>query len=157
MPTNYLLTLIAHFGGIFHGPNGDYPALLESLDGISAAQALWKPGPDRNSIWQIVEHVTGSMQWGMDILENGKAESPKWIEPSGGEAEWQATLSRLKDAHARLKAALARIPEPELQSKPVPGWDQTQLELLLSWASHVAYHARQIDYIKGLQQSQASR
>jgi hypothetical protein len=52
--------LIAHFDGVFEGPNGDYPAVLEAVDGVTAAQAAWQPSVGQNSIWQIVEHLTAS-------------------------------------------------------------------------------------------------
>jgi hypothetical protein len=34
------------------------PALAMAVQGLTAAQASWKPGSDRHSIWQIVRHVT---------------------------------------------------------------------------------------------------
>lgn len=87
-----LQALIAHFDSVFAGPNGDYPAVLESLTGLTAAQAAWKPAPDCNSIWQIVDHLTASKNWQIDVLEKGQAASPVWCEPAGDENAWQATL-----------------------------------------------------------------
>jgi hypothetical protein len=43
---------------VFAGPNGDYPAVLEAMGGLTAAQALWKPAPGGNSILQIADHLT---------------------------------------------------------------------------------------------------
>jgi DinB superfamily len=34
------------------------PSLAMAVQGLTAAQVSWKPGPDRHSIWQIVRHVT---------------------------------------------------------------------------------------------------
>jgi uncharacterized damage-inducible protein DinB len=144
--------LIAHLDSVFEGPNGDYAAVLEALAGVSAMQALWKPAPTQNSIWQIVEHLAASKQWQIDMLEQGQAASPVWAEPSGDEAAWQAAVDQLKDAHHRLKAALERVPEDELLKIPVPEWKSTLLELILSSGSaHEAHHGGQIDYLKGLQ------
>jgi uncharacterized damage-inducible protein DinB len=143
--------LIAHLDSVFRGPNGDYAAVLEALAGMSAAQALWKPAPTQNSIWQIVDHLTASTQWQIDILKHGQAASPVWTEPSGDEAAWQGAVDRLKGAHQRLKAALERVPEEELLKIPVSE-GSTLLELILSSASaHEAHHSGQIDYLKGLQ------
>jgi len=143
--------LIAHLDSVFEGPNGDYAVVLEALAGVSAAQALWKPAPTQNSIWQIVEHLTASKQWQIDMLEQGQAASPVWAEPSGDEAAWQAAVERLKAAHRRLKAALERVPEDQLLEIPVPE-KSTLLELVLSCAAaHEAHHGGQIDYLKGLQ------
>ncbi len=143
--------LIAHLDSVFEGPNGDYAAVLEALAGVTAAQALWKPAPTQNSIWQIVEHLTASKQWQIDMLRYGQAASPVWTEPSGDEAAWQAAVDRLKDAHQRLKAVLERMPENELLQIPVPE-KSTLLELILSSGpAHDAHHGGQIDYLKGLQ------
>jgi len=143
-------TLIAHFDSVFEGPNGDYPAVLETLAGVTAKQAIWKPGLECNSIWQIVEHLTSSLLWQLDVLEKGIAESPPWVEPTGDEQEWQESVMKLKDAHALLKAAIGRLSEEELLSTPAQE-QQTQLVLLLSTAAHQAHHGGQIDYLKGLQ------
>ncbi len=151
MASPFPQALIAHFDGVFVGPNGDYPAVLEALAGLTAEQAAWQPAPDCNSIWQIVDHLTDSKVWLMDILEKGRAASPVWTQPTGGEDAWQAALARLKDAHSRLKATLGGLSQESLFTTPVPQWKQTQLDILLSLAAHEACHSGQIDYLKGLQ------
>ena len=152
MPNPLVQALIAHFDSVFEGPNGDYPAVLEALSGISVTQALWKPLPKQNSIWQIVEHLIASKEWQIDMLKQGQAASPVWTDPSGDEIEWQAALGQLRDAHHRLKLALAQVSEDELLTIPVAEWNRTLLELILSSGpAHEAHHAGQIDYLKGLQ------
>jgi len=156
MKETYIQALIAHFDSVFAGPNGDYTAILEAVAGVPVAQALWKPAPTQNSIWQIVEHLIASKEWQIEMLERGKATPPVWIEPAGDEAAWQASLARLKDAHHRLKLALEKVNEADLLSIPVPEWGSTLLELLLSSGSaHEAHHGGQIDYLKGLQAGKA--
>ncbi len=151
MDTPLVQALLAHFDSVFYGPNGDYAAILESLAGISAAQALWKPAPTQNSIWRIVEHLIASNQWLMEFLERGQAAPPVWVEPAGDEEAWQATLARLQDSHQRVKAALARVAEADLLVVE-PQTGRTMLELLLSSGpAHEAHHGGQIDYLKGLQ------
>ena len=152
MPSPLVHAIIAHMDSVFYGPNGDYPAVLEVLDGITAEQALWKPSPSQNSIWQIVEHMIGSKQWQIEMIQGKEPASPKWTEPSGDEAAWQATLVRLEETHQRLKAALEAEPEPDLMEVPVPELGRTLLELVLSSGpAHEAHHDGQIDYLKGLQ------
>ncbi|MGD0174555.1 MAG: DinB family protein [Anaerolineales bacterium] len=145
-------TLIAHLNSVFIGPNGDYPATLEALEGVSAEKALWKPASERNSIWQIVDHLTASKQWQIDMLEKGQASSPPWIQPEGDETAWRAAVARLQDAHVRLKIALGRVSDADLL-KPQPAeQNRTLLELILSASSaHEAHHGGQIDYLKGIQ------
>lgn len=144
--------LIAHLDSVFVGPNRDYPATLEALEGVSAAQALWKPASERNSIWQIVDHLTASKQWQIDMLEKGQASSPPWTRPEGGETAWRATVARLRDAHIRLKIALGRVSDADLLKPQPTEQNRTLLELILSASSaHEAHHGGQIDYLKGLQ------
>ena len=149
--------VIAHFDSVFEGPNGDYPTVLEALAGVTLAQAMWKPAPEHNSIWQIVNHVTASKIWQIDMLENGEAKLQAWTEPLGEESAWLASLAQLKQAHARLKDSLARLTQADLLRIPVADWKKRQLELLLSIASHEAHHSGQIDYLKGLQAGASAR
>jgi hypothetical protein len=151
MPGSLAQALIVHTDSVFEGPNGDYPAVLEALTGVSAAQALWKPQPWQNSIWQIVEHLIASKDWLIEMIKQHQPAPPVWIEPSGGEAEWQATLVRLKEAHRRLKATLEQVPEATLLTIP-PQEKITLLGLILSSGpAHEAHHSGQIDYLRGSQ------
>ena len=151
MPVSLVQALIAHFDSVFEGPNGDYPAVLEGLAGLTVVQAAWNPAPDHNSIWQIVDHLTASKVWQIDMLEKGQAASPVWTQPAGEESAWQAAVTQLKDAHTRLKVTLGQLSEKDLLTVPEPELKQTLLELLLSLAAHEAHHSGQIDYLKGLQ------
>ena len=144
--------LIAHFDSAFEGPNGDYPSVLEALAGLTASQAMWKPSPKSNSIWQIVDHLTASKEWQIEMMAKGEAPSPVWTQPSGDEAVWQISVARLHETHARLKTVLEQLQDEDLLKPPSPELTQTLLELLLSSGSaHEAHHSGQIDYLKGLQ------
>ena len=78
MPDSLVQALLAHLEGVFAGPNGDYPAVLEALAGITAIQAAFKPAQACNSIWQIVDHLAASKIWQIDMLEKGQAAPPAW-------------------------------------------------------------------------------
>jgi uncharacterized damage-inducible protein DinB len=147
--------LASHLDSVFAGPNGDYPSVLEALEGVTAAQAARKPGPQANSIWQMVEHLVDSKRWQIEVLERGQAASPTWGEPAAPDEDaWQATLARLKQAHADLQTALTKVRDEDLLTIP-PGESLTLLGLLLSSASaHEAHHSGQIDFLKGLQAQQ---
>ena len=145
--------LIAHVDSAFEGPNGDYPSVLEALAGITATQAMWKPSPESNSIWQIVDHLTASKEWQMEMIAKGEASSPVWTEPAGDETAWQASVARLREAHAQLKMMLEQLRDEDLLHPPAPDVAQTMLELLLSSGSaHEAHHGGQISYLRGLQE-----
>jgi len=144
--------LVAHFDSVFEGPNGDYPSVQEALAGVTASQAMWKPSPESNSIWQIVDHLTASKEWQMEMIAKGEAPSPVWTKPTGDETAWQTSVARLQQAHARLKATLEQLRDEDLLKPPAPELTRTLLELLLSSGSaHEAHHSGQIDYLRGLQ------
>jgi uncharacterized damage-inducible protein DinB len=144
--------LIAHFDSSFEGPNGDYPAIMEVIARLTAQQASWRPSPESNSIWQIVDHLAASKEWQIEMLAKGQAESPPWIDPPGDEDSWQALVAQLKDSHRRLKAALEQLKDEELLEYPVPKLHRTLLELILSSGStHEAHHGGQLSYLRGLQ------
>jgi len=151
MANSLAQAIIAHFDSVFEGPNGDYPAVLEALAGITVVQAAWKPSPNQNSIWQIVDHLADSKTWQIEMLEKGQAAPPVWTQPAGDENDWQKAVRRLKDEHTRLKASLGDVLEEDLLKVPVPEWGKTLVELLLSSAAHEAHHSGQLDYLKGLQ------
>jgi uncharacterized damage-inducible protein DinB len=152
MPGPLVRALIAHVESSFQGPNGDYPAILEALADLTAEQAMWRPSPEGNSIWQIVDHLAVSIEWQIEMMEKGQAESPAWIEPPGDEESWRALIAHLKDAHARQKSALSQLSDEQLLEYPVPGWNRTLLELILSSGSaHESHHGGQISYLRGLQ------
>jgi hypothetical protein len=144
--------LIAHMDSSFEGPNGDYPALLETISGLTAQQAVWRPSPTSNSIWQIVYHLASGKEWQIEMMEKGQAETHGWPEPSGDEESWQALIAHLKDAHQRQKLALGKLTDEDLLKYPDPKLDRTLLELILSSGSaHEAHHVGQISYLRGLQ------
>jgi hypothetical protein len=152
MPNSLVDATLAHCDSVFAGPNGDYAAVLEALEGVTLEKARWKPSPAQNSIWQIVEHLIASKEWQMQMLEDLNPSPPIWIEPEGGEDAWQASLKRLRETHERLKATLRAVPEADLLAIADEQGGHTLLELILSSGpAHEAHHSGQIDYLKGLQ------
>ncbi len=143
--------LIAHCDSVFYGPNGDYAAVLEALQDITSEGALWKPSPTQNSIWQIVEHLVGSKDWQVAMIETGQILPTVWIDPAGGEAEWQAALERIKQGHLRLKQCLEKLTDERLLEIAEVQSGQTLLQLILSSGpAHEAHHSGQLDYLRGL-------
>jgi len=156
MSGSLVQSLIAHLDSVFAGPNGDYAAVLEATANVSALQALWKPATSQNSIWQIVEHLTTSKEWLIDMLEHGQANPPVWINPSGDEVAWQASLAQLNETHQRLKQVLNQLEDTDLLKVPNHEDGLTLLELILSAGSaHEAHHSGQIDYLKGFQSAES--
>ncbi len=145
--------------GSFYGPSGDYPAVLGSIDGLTASQAVWRPVSGQHSIWQIVNHLTAAKDWRREIIEwadsgsHGNRPKPApWREASGDTAAWQEAIGRLKQAHERMKQAIMSVSDEAMLQRPIPNNPRPRYALYLSSTSeHDAYHAGQGRYIRALQ------
>ncbi len=49
------------------------PSLAMAVQDLTAAQAAWRPGPTRHSVWQIVRHVR---RWKRATLEAWQGAQP---------------------------------------------------------------------------------
>ncbi len=136
------------------------PSLSEALDGVAAAEAVWKPAPDRHSIWQIVRHL---ILWKRGIMQALEGDPPDravlgqtdWQEVSGDERAWRGDVEAL----LRLSRDLlerARAMDDQTLSRQVVwyrGWTETQpvAVRLLRRAAHDSYHVGQIRHLRVLQ------
>lgn len=119
-------------------------AWSKSVDGLTAQQAAWKPGPGRHSIWQIVHHM---LFWREDALARleGKAHPPEdevarlnFLEPAEvSENAWRATVDRFRRSQEAVDKALAD--------------SSKSLERLQYLLPHDSYHMGQINLLRALQ------
>jgi uncharacterized damage-inducible protein DinB len=135
------------------------PPLGMAVQGLTAAQAAWKPSPERHSIWQIVRHV---ILWKQGVLDawDGKTRDEKelerqdWQEVSGNDEAWQADLWTLREITMQTKARVRALDDAALAA-PIPTYagypDQALAVRLARMATHDIYHAGQIRYIRALQ------
>lgn len=124
---------------------GWHVSLWDSVKDLTPAQAAWAPSPSRNSIWQIVDHVA---LWKDDGARRISKEPPRpagwhagvdWRPiPAATDAAWQKSLRSLREAHARVAAALVTHGE-------------TDLGTIRGLIAHDSYHGGQICYLRALQ------
>lgn len=135
----------------WHGPN-----LKWALRGVSAEEALWRPGEGRHSIHELVLHLTYWKQRSLAKLSGGVArafpyEGRDWFtapeSPDG--ARWRRDLALLARTHGALRSAVAALRPRDLRLKPA-GWKYTTLEIVEGIAAHDLYHAGQIQLVKRL-------
>jgi len=102
---NLVLALLdeAYSRKTWHGPN-----LRQSLKGVSAKQAAWRPAPGRHNIWELALH---SAYWKYAVrrrIEGGKRGSFAlkgsnfFARPEKGkaiESAWRADLALLEREH----------------------------------------------------------
>ena len=139
------------------------PSLAMAVEGVTHAEAAWKPGANRHSIWQIVRHVTRWKQatlgaWdgtrplfvgGEDTEHSRALERSDWDEAAGDEAAWQADVRALRAASAEIRKRAERLTADEIL-RPFPGEEMATILRLLRMATHDIYHAGQIRYLRAL-------
>ena len=130
----------------WHGPN-----LRQSLKGVSAKQAAWRPGPGRHNIWEVTIHA---VYWKYAVrrrIEGGKHGSfvlkgsnfvARPEKDKLSEAAWRADKDLLDREHRAMCAAIARI-------LPTPR-GENELRQLYGIAFHDIYHAGQIRLLRRL-------
>ena len=141
----------AYRGRSWHGT-----ALRGTLRGLTVDTALWRPGPDRNSIWDLLLHaaywkyvvrrkLTGEQRG--NFARPGSNFPPAAKPPTA--AALRADINLLDDEHARLRTAVAALPERVLTGKR-GSW--RVVDYVLGAAAHDLYHAGQINLLKRLRE-----
>jgi DinB superfamily len=128
----------------WHGPN-----LKQSLKGVTAKQAAWRPGPGRHNIWEVTLHAAywkyalrrriEGVKRGSFVLQG----SNFFTRPEAGkrnEAAWSADKKLLEDEHRALRGAAAKILLSRRGAKLV--------RQLSGVAFHDIYHAGQIRLLR---------
>jgi uncharacterized damage-inducible protein DinB len=133
-------------GDAWHGPS-----LKSLLDGISAEDASMHPVRGAHSIWELVNHIAA---WHSIVRQRAEGAAvevstemdwpPVW---EATEVAWQRSLEHLHECHARLHAAVKKLPEHNLH-EIVPGKDHSQYVMLHGAIQHDLYHAGQIAVLK---------
>jgi hypothetical protein len=147
-PPHLILTLLdeAYEKRTWHGPN-----LKQSIRGVTAKQAAWRPGPGRHNIWEVTLHAA---YWKYAVrrrMEGGKRGSFAlkgsnfFVRPVRGkliEAAWRADKVLLEREHRALREAVAKVLRTPRGRK--------MLRQLYGVAFHDVYHAGQIRLLRRL-------
>lgn len=132
----------------WHGPN-----LRQSLRGLTAKQAAWRPAAGRHNIWELVLH---SAYWKYAVrrqLDGAKRGSfvlkgSNFFErPQKNEATrraWRADLKVLDREHRLLEDSIARAFRRPVSKKDV--------RMIYGVCFHDIYHAGQIGLLRRLMQ-----
>jgi uncharacterized damage-inducible protein DinB len=136
----------AFSGDAWHGPS-----LMSLLDGVSAEDASKHSVNAAHSVWELVNHVAS---WNTIVRLKLAGEAPK-VTPEldwppvweASEVEWKRSLEHLAESRARLRAAVERLHEGELDEK----WgakEESRYVLIHGLIQHDLYHAGQIAILK---------
>jgi len=137
------------------------PSLAVAVEGLTAAQAAWKPARERHSIWQIVRHV---IHWKRGVLASldgrpldyQEQEDADWPEADGDDAAWDADVRELHGQYQEFRRRLEPLDDAALAQLLVPyrgkpEWAQPLGIRVVRMCTHDIYHAGQIRYLRALQ------
>jgi hypothetical protein len=129
--------------------------LADALAGVTAQEALWRPGPNLKGIWDIVLHMAAWTENCVQRIQSGKHSKPAegaWppLPSAPDEAAWAAAQRRLWDALTALRAQIEATPSVALLDCTVGNGHQSWSPLVevLSRLIHNAYHIGQITKLR---------
>jgi DinB superfamily len=130
----------------WHGPN-----LKQSIKGVTAKQAAWRPGRGRHNIWEVMLHAAYWKYVVRRRIEGGKRGSfalkgsnffPRPEPVKLNEAAWKTDKKLLEREHRALRVAVAKVLRTTQGARLV--------RQLYGVAFHDIYHAGQIRLLRRL-------
>lgn len=135
------------FEDLYNGSPWIDVTIMDTLKNISAEQAAKKVIPERNSIWQIVNHI---IAWRENVLL--RVQGNEMITPNNNyftqleiisETEWQKALERLVNSQEQWIHFLENFDESQFD-KIYASNKMTYYEHIHGILQHDAYHLGQI-------------
>lgn len=119
------------------------PPLAETLDGITAKQAAWRPAGNAKTIWEICLHVAVWNENIIERIETGAKSHPaqgNWPDPPTDltEENWQIAKEWAIRSCEDLHRYLQTVPIEKIKASP---WGLIDLTVRFS---HISYHIGQI-------------
>jgi hypothetical protein len=142
----------------FEGPAWHGPTLRASVKGVRIDEALWRPGKQRNSIWDLVLHAAYGKYLVATRLEPdverefGRTLAKSWWPrlPDAPDVKgWRADQQLLIHWHEALLEVCRRVPEKRLRQKRLQSRFSLAQEVH-GLALHDIYHAGQIRLLRRL-------
>ena len=121
--------------------------LSEALEGVTAKEAIWRPGPDAKGIWDMVLHMATWNENIVERIETGEtvgALDGHWPAPPvvPDEAAWEAAKKRLWNSLDSIQRTLESSSLEKIQSGGYHLGD------LLCRFTHMGYHLGQITKLR---------
>jgi DinB family protein len=139
--------LLAQFQSTWNQANWFVP-VMQSIQGLSAKQAMWQPSDSCHSIGQLAYHL---LFWNRQSLDKFNGKKPdaysgdnKETFTAFTEATWASTVQQLDEVMKEWETIIKTADEAKLQA-----W----YSRISTMNTHNAYHTGQIIYIRKLQGS----
>jgi uncharacterized damage-inducible protein DinB len=132
----------------FEGEAWHGPAVLETLKGVTAAQAHAHPIAGAHSIWELVLHLASGYRLVQRRLQgDGRPLTPAedWPPvPAPTEANWEEAIRVLRGLNAEMRKTVLAFPAARLDQPIVPDPPYTAYTQFIGTTQHDLYHAGQI-------------
>jgi uncharacterized damage-inducible protein DinB len=144
--------VLAALKGAFASGGWHGPTVLESIAGVTAAQARKKPTGAHHSVHELVDHNALWERAAIRNLKTGRAPARPEREWASPRTNFGTSVRRLKDAHRALVTEVACLRETDLERavKTDGSGAMPLVSVLHGVAAHAAYHAGQIRLIRTL-------
>ena len=152
---NFKESLLQQFT-VSYDENGWFVALRNALEGVTAEQAVWKPGGVQNSIWETLSHLTFYNYAYVERFKGVDFQYPtddndETFEAPGGEVAWTAEVERFNAVMTEFRELIAAADDAKFDL-PVSDTNQAKWGTLISNINvHNAYHGGQIMLLRKLQ------
>ncbi len=128
------------------------PALMETLAGLTAAEAQSRPVATAHTIWEMVQHLSSwkeivARRLAGERIDDVAADFDWPPVADSSESGWQATLQHLSEAQRKLLDAV-KVFDPMRLMSSVPGTNYTYFVMIHGSQQHDVYHAGQISLLK---------
>ena len=148
------MLLLDNLDRAYRGPSWHGTSLRGTLRGLTPAAASWRPGPERNSVWDLLLHaaywkyvvrrrLTGDVRGSFPRDGANFPAPPARADASG----LRADIALLDEQHELLRGAGAAIPPASLGAR-LGSW--RTVDYVMGAAAHDLYHAGQINLVKRL-------
>ena len=142
--------LLKDLDNFFYGPNFWQAGLYPQVKDLDFRQALWKPSPERNCIWEILQHINAWKWFAVESIKGNKIKSMKeynWVPlpASPDEEKWKAEVEKSKELHEEFKMLVSKA-SPELFDS-----SKENLEYYQQVLYHDCYHTGQIGLLRVMQ------
>ena len=151
--------LLEVFDQAYTAPSWHGTPLKGTVRGVTARKALWRPGPRRHCIWDLVLHTAyWKCMVRRRLLRDPGISFPRdganWpaLPDKPDDAAWRRDRALLDEQHRLLHEAIAELQPAQLNRR---GWRSkwpVRAEIY-GIASHDLYHAGQIQILKRLMRS----
>lgn len=143
-------TLLFDHDKFFTGGNHWQAGLYQLVEPLTAEQALWKPTPERHSIWDVLLHINFWKQYTIAYLNGTQkpdADSGNWSAPppDATASDWQKELARTKQLQEEIRSVISQMGEKIFDT------DERSANYIRQIICHDAYHAGQIGLLRVMQ------